>query len=567
MTNNEGKLGLFSCVAIIVGACIGSAIFSISGMTICIAGGSAILSWVIAALVYCAYGTIVAELAIRFPHSGGIFIFPKRAFAGKSGNFWGFVSSWGYITSNIIAIGFSAIYAGIYFEAGFPEFCSAISLPFTTASQSISLYAIILDLAIILSGGERSQTIQNLLVIVLIGSMALYCIYALFSDAFTPANFRAFFTSGEGGAGGFLSSVPLAMVAYGGCVAIAFMTSEVRRPERNVPRSLFVGLAIVALIYATIIASVIGTLPVSTLRDDASIRFIPLFASISEGSLSQHQFLAKVVSFSGTLALVTTITVLMRVNARAVQAISQQGFLPDSFSKENKQSVLLIPMLLMALVGAVMCFFADMTQIMITLGAVLNIASMTITCTALIIARKKKRGEHSDFKAPLGAFLPAAVITVFWICYIPDVIQGGGRMWLFTAAVYLLGMIVYLSRRPTALRRMTGLIIHGKGHGRLHKMPSANLQPYEKKSLPQYGVWAVKVFVQGGIYKGLTNVGLRPTDDDSQVPTVETFILDFRGEIYDSELTVEFLHYIRPTRKFDNLDQLKAQIDKDILSI
>ena len=73
------KLGLGSCVTILVGGCIGSAIFSLSGMTMYYAGPAALITWFVAALILGLYGIQVAELSIRYPKSGGVFVFPAKA--------------------------------------------------------------------------------------------------------------------------------------------------------------------------------------------------------------------------------------------------------------------------------------------------------------------------------------------------------------------------------------------------------------------------------------------------------------------------------------------------------
>jgi len=65
----------------------------------------------------------------------------------------------------------------------------------------------------------------------------------------------------------------------------------------------------------------------------------------------------------------------------------------------------------------------------------------------------------------------------------------------------------------------------------------------------------------------MTNVGLRPSDDDIPVPTSETFILNFDGQIYDTPLILEAFIYVRPVIKFPSLDEVRAQIDKDIKQI
>ena len=76
-------IGLVSCVTMIAGGMIGSAIFSLSGMTMYNAGASAIVSWAIAAVIMLIYGLVCAELSTIFPKSGGVFVFPSKALGKK----------------------------------------------------------------------------------------------------------------------------------------------------------------------------------------------------------------------------------------------------------------------------------------------------------------------------------------------------------------------------------------------------------------------------------------------------------------------------------------------------
>lgn len=81
---DSGKLGLVACIAILTGGCIGSAIFSLSGMTMYYAGPAAIITWIVAAIILGCYGVQVAELSVRYPHSGGVYVFPAKSL----GKFW-----------------------------------------------------------------------------------------------------------------------------------------------------------------------------------------------------------------------------------------------------------------------------------------------------------------------------------------------------------------------------------------------------------------------------------------------------------------------------------------------
>ena len=430
-TRDKTYMGPLSATLLVVGACIGSAILSISGVTICVAGASSILSWGIAALVFAVYGLVLSKLTVLYPCSGGIYVFPRRAIGGRAGRALGFFSAWGYICSNIIAIGFSAVFAGTYLCAGFPGISS-----WPHAGTAVSVVTVIVSVLIILRGGRRSELMQNLLAVVLVSSLMLFCGTAFWGGHFQRGNFSDFFTAGTGGSTGFISAVPLAMVAYGGCVAIAFMASEVKDSSRNIPKALFGGLGVVALLYACVIASIVGTLSVSKLQSSETLRFIPLFATVSDGSLEGFGWLSKIISLCSFTALTTTVIALLRVNARALQALSDEGFVAKRLGRENSRGVLSAALVAMGVIVLAMCFFPGVTSSLISLGAVLNIVSMTITCIALIASLRN--GRRSTAAMTWGT------IAIFWACYIPDILRGGDTMWLFTAAVYLVGGIFYL---------------------------------------------------------------------------------------------------------------------------
>jgi len=535
------KMRLFSCVALIVGACIGSAIFSLSGFTIYYAGPAAIISWIAAAIIFGFYGIVVAELALIYPHSGGIYIFPRRASGGNRGRVLGFVSGWGYIISTIIAVAFSAIYTGLFLNFAFPEIPSG-----ALTSVITLLFAFLL----VFIETKRSQDIQNVLVVALSAVLILFCLLAYFGGDFHSESFDNFFNQGAKGSTGFITSIPLALVAYGGCVSIAFLASDVKNPKRNIPLSLGLGLGFVALVYVLSVGAIVGSLPEGSMSDP-ELRFIPMFAATYPGGgLHKFTWLVKVIAVGGAMALFTSIIVMMRVNIRTVQAMSTEGLLP-------KYSVAAI-----SIISLLVSTFTNWAELLISLGAILNIVSMAITCYALIVTIKKRNHKWGY------ALLPAGVAVLLFICYLPEVISGDFSLWIFTAGVYLSGFLFhhFYSRKKSI--RISGVVVHGKGHGHLHDMPTANLQPYPGEVLPRHGVWSTYAYVDGKRYNAMTHIGLRPSDDDSPEITVETLILDgFNSDIYAHELTLEFREFVRETIKFQNLDQLKEQIASDSSSL
>lgn len=112
--------------------------------------------------------------------------------------------------------------------------------------------------------------------------------------------------------------------------------------------------------------------------------------------------------------------------------------------------------------------------------------------------------------------------------------------------------------------RLQGTIVNGYKVGRKLGFPTANIQVDEPfKIVPGIGVYAVWVYLKGKRYKGMLYIGDRPTLDNGDNITLEVNILDFSGDIYDEEISVTFIYYVRGDIKFDSLDALKKQLEAD----
>lgn len=113
---------------------------------------------------------------------------------------------------------------------------------------------------------------------------------------------------------------------------------------------------------------------------------------------------------------------------------------------------------------------------------------------------------------------------------------------------------------------MTGEVLGGYHLGRTLGFPTVNLS-YDKNSIiPKFGVYHGSVEFDGKKYKAVINVGKRPTFEREDI-TIESFILDFEGDLYDKKIRVYFSEYLRPEIKFKNADGLKEQIKKDIKKV
>ena len=109
---------------------------------------------------------------------------------------------------------------------------------------------------------------------------------------------------------------------------------------------------------------------------------------------------------------------------------------------------------------------------------------------------------------------------------------------------------------------LSGTVVHGKALGRKLGVPTANLRLPEGLAIPRFGVYACSCLIDGKRYPAVTNIGTRPTVEGSGI-TVEPWILDYSGDLYDREITLEFHYFLRPEQKFPSLEALKEEIHRN----
>lgn len=107
-----------------------------------------------------------------------------------------------------------------------------------------------------------------------------------------------------------------------------------------------------------------------------------------------------------------------------------------------------------------------------------------------------------------------------------------------------------------------GEVQHGNALGRTMNMPTANLLPDGEKKLLPYGVYATRVRVGDRLFDGVTNIGRKPTVGEYAVG-VETYLMDFKRDIYGERIQVFFYDFIRPEKKFESIEALHEQIERD----
>lgn len=113
---------------------------------------------------------------------------------------------------------------------------------------------------------------------------------------------------------------------------------------------------------------------------------------------------------------------------------------------------------------------------------------------------------------------------------------------------------------------ITGKVVHGNGFGKEFGFPTANMAVSKDFILPSNGVYITKCIVDNKIYHSVTNVGFKPTIGSNHI-SVETHVLDFDEDLYDKEIEILFFEKCRDEKKYETIDGLINQINKDVVAV
>jgi len=126
------------------------------------------------------------------------------------------------------------------------------------------------------------------------------------------------------------------------------------------------------------------------------------------------------------------------------------------------------------------------------------------------------------------------------------------------------GNLAWANQRLGYRYSLRGRVIPGNEANFRARMPTVTMQPHASKLIPAHGVYATITKVDGEHFYGLTNIGLRPSIGDLEHVTIETFIPNFDRNIHGKAVETQLCLYVRETRKFGSLNEVRAQIDLDL---
>ncbi|MCR5326602.1 MAG: bifunctional riboflavin kinase/FAD synthetase [Bacteroidales bacterium] len=184
-------------------------------------------------------------------------------------------------------------------------------------------------------------------------------------------------------------------------------------------------------------------------------------------------------------------------------------------------------------------------------------------CTALVLGYDTRFGAEQAGPEEIAAL--AAGMGLDAVITPPVCVDGAPVSSTRIRAALEAGDVALASRLLGRPYRLHGVVVPGNRLGRTIGFPTANIKLYEPlMCIPRNGVYSTSVFVEKQTpYRGMTNIGVRPTVSDKEQLTIETYIFDFDEMIYGLDLTVDFISRIRDERKFASLEDLRFQLTSD----
>jgi APA family basic amino acid/polyamine antiporter len=407
MTAPQKKLlSLFDITMIVTGLVIGLGIFrtAADSARAAITPGVFFMSWIVGGLIAICGALTYAEIGSRDPATGGYYkIFascyhPSIAFAINCIILISNAAS----VSGVALIG-SEYIAEVIFSSGPTDFVKAM----------IAMSAILLFYGINLMGLRMSSAIQNLLMLIKIGMLLLLIAALFFPAAVVPPTFPepdlAAFSTLD-----YVKSFGVALVAvsftYGGYQQTINFGGEVKDPQKNLPRGIFIGIVMIILLYLLVSYAYYRVIGFEELKQAKGIAAI-----VAERMFGPSgRFAFSILLFIAVLAYVN---VLLLSNPRVMYAMSKDGILPKIFSrKDEKRDVLTVSLTVFALICVVVLFFADTFDKILGFTIFLDCIGMAFSAATIFIIRK--RTKHLDRKKIYTMKLFPVMPLVFISAYV-----------------------------------------------------------------------------------------------------------------------------------------------------
>lgn len=407
MKTSVNKLNLFSFTMIVVGLVIGMGIFRTAATSAkdAIAPSVYFSAWIIGGLVALCGALTYAEIGSRFPVTGGYY----KVFAQAYHPSIAFAINCLILVSNAASLSGVALIGSGYILKLFPGEWNDIH------KALVSSGAIIVFYFINLRGLKMSSIAQNILMLIKIAMILVLIAALFFPDKYATVipESPTLPIAGSSSYIDWITSLGVSLIAvsftYGGYQQTINFGNEVQNPTKNIPRGIFMGIAIIIALYLLVNLSYYNLVGFTQMKGEKEIAYVVIDKIFGKtGATVFSAFL-----FLGVLAYVNG---LLLSNPRVMYAMGDDGSLPKIFAKQNeKTNVLTFSLTVFAAVCIIILFFAQQFEKILTFTIFLDCFGMVLSSATIFWFRKKTK--HLDgtgiYKMKLFPLMPVIFMAAY----------------------------------------------------------------------------------------------------------------------------------------------------------
>jgi APA family basic amino acid/polyamine antiporter len=429
-------LGVGFGVAVVIGGTVGVGILRSPGAVAAHlgSGGLILLVWALGGLYTLLAANNTAELATMMPRAGGPYVYARRAY----GDYGGFVVGWSDWMLNTLPLSFMTIVFGEYMSSLFPAFPGNVQL----FAVSILLLLTAINWAGLRAGSETQKAASVLKALALLGFVAACFLFGGHGEFAAPPPLAA-----DAPRGTFATvvacvlSFQLVLSAFGGWNAVIYFAEEDTNPQRNIPRSLFGGIALIIVIYLLVNAALLYVLPMQVM---AASKFAGADAiNVIFGARS-----GQIVTALALLSIVGILNALLMFVPRVLLALGRDGLFWRNAATVNPRGTPAVamactvaPAILMALVGSF--------EMLLAISEFFAVTIVILLIGALFILRRREPDAPRPYRAWGYPYVPALMFVLAIALFVAYIISNPLNS-LYAIAFLLASYPVYRAVRRRA---------------------------------------------------------------------------------------------------------------------
>jgi APA family basic amino acid/polyamine antiporter len=414
MTGDEVQLGrdlgLLSVTMIGVGAMIGAGIFVLTGIAAGTAGPALILAFLLNGVVTLFTAMVYAELGSAIPEAGGGYLWVKEALPSANGFLSGWMSWFAHsVAGSLYALGFGAYFGWLLSEFGISFF----GFGEVFLQKFLAVVIVLIFIAINFKGASETGKAATIVAVAKIAILGIFIISGVVTIFLRPGsldNFRNFMP--EGWSGVFLA-MGLTFIAFEGYEIIAQAGEEVKNPKRNIPRAIFLSLAIVIPIYILVAFAAIGAVIPPTGTETWQFLGAQQELGLVEAARQFMPFGTVLLLIGGLISTMSALNATTFSSTRVSFAMGRDFNLPSLFRRVHKKNR--TPHQALFVTGFLIIFMAvalPVVDVAIAADAMFVLLFLQVNVAVIIIRRKRGKELDYGFKMPFFPYIPVIGIVL-----------------------------------------------------------------------------------------------------------------------------------------------------------